>query len=93
MDYPVRYARVDGLNLTYQVVGDGPIDVVLVDEWATPLERRWDVPAIASRIDRLASFARKRPLRSPTSSEKNSSGTTLPGFRPQTPPLGATLTS
>jgi pimeloyl-ACP methyl ester carboxylesterase len=58
MSYPVRYAQVDGLNLAYQVVGDGPIDLVMVDEWATPLEGRWDVPAIASRVNRLASFAR-----------------------------------
>jgi class 3 adenylate cyclase len=58
MSYPVRYAQVDGLNLAYQVVGDGPIDLVMVDEWATPLEGRWDVPAIASRLNRLASFAR-----------------------------------
>jgi class 3 adenylate cyclase len=58
MGYPVRYAKVDGLNLAYQVVGDGPIDLVMVDEWATPLEGRWDVPAIASRLNRLASFAR-----------------------------------
>ena len=58
MDHPVRYAQVDGLNLAYQVVGDGPIDLVLVDEWATPLEGRWSVPAIAGRLNRLASFAR-----------------------------------
>jgi class 3 adenylate cyclase len=58
MSYPVRYAQVDGLNLAYQVVGDGPIDLVMVDEWATPLEGRWDVPAIASRVNRLAAFAR-----------------------------------
>ena len=58
MSYPVRYAQVDGLNLAYQVVGDGPIDLVMVDEWATPLEGRWDVPAIASPLNRLASFAR-----------------------------------
>lgn len=55
---PVSYARVDGLNLAYQVVGDGPLDLILLDEWATPLEGRWDVPAIARRLDRLASFAR-----------------------------------
>ncbi|MEM9561328.1 MAG: adenylate/guanylate cyclase domain-containing protein [Actinomycetota bacterium] len=54
----VHYARVDGLNLAYQVVGDGPLDLILLDEWATPLEARWDVPAIAGRLDRLASFAR-----------------------------------
>ncbi len=54
----VRYLEVDGLQLAYQVVGDGPIDLILVDEWATPLETRWDVPAIAGRLERLASFAR-----------------------------------
>lgn len=58
MDHPVRYTKVDGLNLAYQVVGDGPIDLVMVDEWATPLEGRWMVPAIAGRLNRLASFAR-----------------------------------
>lgn len=55
---PVRYAEVDGLNLAYQIVGDGPIDVLLLDEWATPLEARWEVPAIAGRLERMASFAR-----------------------------------
>ena len=58
MAHPVQYVEVDGLRLAYQVVGDGPVDLVLVDEWATPLEARWDVPAIAGRLNRLASFAR-----------------------------------
>lgn len=55
---PIDYAEVDGLQLAYQVSGDGPIDLIMVDEWATPLEGRWDVPAIANRLDRLGSFAR-----------------------------------
>lgn len=58
MVHPIRYADVDGLNVAYQVVGDGPIDLVMVDEWSTPLEGRWEVPAIAGRLNRLASFAR-----------------------------------
>lgn len=58
MNPPVRYADVDGLHLAYQVSGEGPRDLVLVDEWATPLEARWEVPAIAGRLDRLGSFAR-----------------------------------
>jgi hypothetical protein len=33
----IRYTRVDGINLAYQVVGDGPIDLIFVDERATPL--------------------------------------------------------
>ena len=55
---PIRYVEVDGLHLAYQVFGDGPLDLIMVDEWATPLESRWDVPAIANRLDRLGSFAR-----------------------------------
>ena len=55
---PIRYTNVDGINLAYQTFGDGPIDIIMVDEWATPLEGRWDVPAIAGRLNRLASFAR-----------------------------------
>jgi class 3 adenylate cyclase len=56
--HPIRYTRVDGINIAYQIVGDGPVDLVLVDEWSTPLEGRWDVPAIAGRLERLCSFAR-----------------------------------
>ncbi len=56
--HPVRYTTVDGLQIAYQVVGDGPLDLVLVDEWATPLEDRWDVPAIAGRLERLTGMAR-----------------------------------
>lgn len=54
----IRYLEVDGLQLAYQVVGEGPLDLIMVDEWATPLEARWDVPVIAGRLERLASFAR-----------------------------------
>lgn len=55
---PIEYVEVDGLQLAYQVSGSGPIDLMMVDEYATPLESRWDVPAIANRLDRLGSFAR-----------------------------------
>lgn len=54
----IRYASSDDLKLAYQVVGDGPLDLVLVTEWATPLEDRWEVPAIAGRLRRFTSFAR-----------------------------------
>ncbi|MEO1061757.1 MAG: adenylate/guanylate cyclase domain-containing protein [Actinomycetota bacterium] len=54
----IEYAESDGLRIAYQVVGDGPLDLVLVTEWATPLEERWNVPAIAGRLERLASFSR-----------------------------------
>lgn len=58
MTFPIRYATIDGLKIAYQIAGDGPIDLVMVDEWATPLEERWNVPAIGGRLRRLLSFAR-----------------------------------
>lgn len=54
----IRYADCDGLKLAYQISGDGPRDLVMVTEWSTPLEARWEVPAIAGRLRRLGSFAR-----------------------------------
>lgn len=57
-DGGIRYADCDGLKLAYQVSGDGPRDMVMVTEWSTPLEARWEVPAIAGRLRRLGSFAR-----------------------------------
>jgi class 3 adenylate cyclase len=54
----VCYATVDELDLAYQVVGDGPINLLLLTEWATPLESRWDVPKIAGPLRRLSSFCR-----------------------------------
>ena len=54
-----RYAKTeDGVHIAYQVVGSGPVDLVWLDNWATPLEARWDEPRLAALLRRLASFAR-----------------------------------
>jgi pimeloyl-ACP methyl ester carboxylesterase/class 3 adenylate cyclase len=54
-----RYARaVDGVHIAYQVVGDGPIDVVFVMGWVTNLEVMWEEPDFARFLDRLARFSR-----------------------------------
>ena len=53
-----RYAKTeDGVHIAYQVVGSGPVDLVWLDNWATPLEARWDEPRLAALLRRLASFA------------------------------------
>jgi hypothetical protein len=39
-----RYARVDGLRLAYQTVGEGAIDIVLADQWTSRQEAHWEVP-------------------------------------------------
>jgi class 3 adenylate cyclase/pimeloyl-ACP methyl ester carboxylesterase len=54
-----RYARVDeGSYVAYQVVGDGPIDLVYTAGWFGHVEAQWDYPAAARFLERLASFSR-----------------------------------
>ena len=53
-----RYARSGDVNLAYQVIGDGPIDLVYVMGWVSNLEAFWQEPSVASFFYRLASFSR-----------------------------------
>jgi pimeloyl-ACP methyl ester carboxylesterase len=53
-----RYARSGGVNIAYQVVGDGPIDLVLVPGWVSNLDVFWEEPTMARLLTRLASFSR-----------------------------------
>ena len=55
---PVRYARSGDVNIAYQVVGDGPLDLVFVMGWVSHLEYFWVEPRFARFLTRLASFAR-----------------------------------
>jgi DNA-binding winged helix-turn-helix (wHTH) protein/pimeloyl-ACP methyl ester carboxylesterase len=53
-----RYARSGDVNIAYQVVGDGPIDLVFVMGWVSHLEYFWTEPTFARFLRRLASFSR-----------------------------------
>ncbi len=48
----------DDVNIAYQVVGDGPIDLVFVMGWVSHLEYFWQEPSFARFLRRLASFSR-----------------------------------
>jgi pimeloyl-ACP methyl ester carboxylesterase/DNA-binding winged helix-turn-helix (wHTH) protein len=54
----VRYARSGDVNIAYQVVGDGPLDLVFVMGWVSHLEYFWREPSFARFLLRLASFSR-----------------------------------
>jgi pimeloyl-ACP methyl ester carboxylesterase/DNA-binding winged helix-turn-helix (wHTH) protein/class 3 adenylate cyclase len=54
----VRYARSGDVNIAYQVVGDGPLDLVFVMGWVSHLEYFWKEPSFARFLLRLASFSR-----------------------------------
>lgn len=53
-----RYALSDGVHIAYQVVGDGPFDLVYVPGWVSNVEVMWEEPRLAAFLGRLASFAR-----------------------------------
>lgn len=55
---PVRYARSAGVNIAYQVVGSGPIDLVMTLGWVSHLEILWELPAQRRFLERLAGFSR-----------------------------------
>ena len=53
-----RYAKSGDLNIAYQVVGDGPFDLVYVPGWVSNVELQWEKPKPARFLERLASFSR-----------------------------------
>jgi pimeloyl-ACP methyl ester carboxylesterase len=55
---PTQYARSGDASIAYQVVGDGPIDLVLVLGFATHLELQWESPQFARFFERIGSFSR-----------------------------------
>lgn len=53
-----RYVENGDVNIAYQVVGDGEIDIVFVMGWISHLEYFWKHPSFAAFLNRLASFSR-----------------------------------
>jgi len=54
-----RYARAaDGSHIAYQVLGEGPIDLVVVPGFVSHIEVIWEWPPLARNLHRLATFSR-----------------------------------
>jgi class 3 adenylate cyclase len=53
-----HYARSGNLRIAYQVVGDGPLDLVFVPGFISNLDHYWDEPTLAHFLSRLGSFSR-----------------------------------
>jgi len=58
MDPETRYARSGDVHIAYQVVGEGPIDLIYVPTWISQVEHYWEEPRVARYFRRLASFSR-----------------------------------
>ena len=53
-----RYAKSGDLNIAYQVVGEGPFDLIYVPGWISNVELNWEEPSHAHVLERLSSFSR-----------------------------------
>jgi class 3 adenylate cyclase len=53
-----KYARNGDVDIAYQILGDGPIDLVFIEGFLTHLEVYWEEPSYRRFCERLASFSR-----------------------------------
>jgi pimeloyl-ACP methyl ester carboxylesterase len=53
-----HYARNGDVEIAYQVLGDGPVDLVFIEGFVTHLDVYWELPAYRRFYERLASFTR-----------------------------------
>ena len=53
-----RYAKHDGVRIAYQVLGKGPVDLLVVPGFISHLDLSWAMPSVTAMFRRLASFSR-----------------------------------
>jgi class 3 adenylate cyclase len=53
-----HYTRSDQYNIAYQVVGDGPFDLLWIPGFVSNVELAWEEPLLERFLIRLASFSR-----------------------------------
>ena len=53
-----RYAKSGDVHIAYQVVGDGPFDLIFVPGFVFNIELAWELPGQAHFLSRLAAFSR-----------------------------------
>jgi pimeloyl-ACP methyl ester carboxylesterase/class 3 adenylate cyclase len=53
-----RYARSGDINIAYQVMGEGPLDLIVVTGWISNLDMNWQILGYEAWVERLTSFCR-----------------------------------
>src|SRR3954451_19079595 len=53
-----RYARSGEAAIAYQVVGEGPRDIVYLPTWISHVEYMWEEPSVRRFFEAIMSFAR-----------------------------------
>ena len=52
------YTKSGDFNIAYQVVGDGPVDIIYIPGWVSNIDMMWAEPRLAAFLTRLSIFAR-----------------------------------
>ena len=58
MQPETRFARCRDGDVAYQVVGDGPRDLVFIPSWLSNVDAMWEEPSLARFLRRLGTFSR-----------------------------------
>jgi len=58
MTAQVKYAKNGNVHIAYRIVGEGPLDLVVVPGWVSHLEAHWENPLVWRFAERLAAFSR-----------------------------------
>ena len=53
-----RYALSGDISIAYQVVGNGPLDLIVVPGWISHLDLHWEMPGFEEWTRRLSEFCR-----------------------------------
>lgn len=53
-----KYAKSGDINIAYQCIGKGELDLICVIGWVSNVEYVWEEPTISSFLNRLATFSR-----------------------------------
>ncbi len=53
-----QYTSAGDISIAYQVVGDGPIDLLYAQGWMTNIEYAWESPHYADFLTKLSRFSR-----------------------------------
>jgi len=52
------YTKSGHFNISYQVIGNGPIDIIYIPGWVSNIDMMWSEPRLAAFLTRLTLFSR-----------------------------------
>lgn len=58
MEPTTGYAQLGDQHVAYQIIGDGPTDLIVTAGWWSPFDVEWEEPSIRAFYQQMARFAR-----------------------------------